>query len=129
MSLFTTDRERRLWFWTLAAIVAIYSTLGPAETLYALLREHNLLRVTIALVTLLVVFALAVQWVKSRPDLAEIVVALGVAVAYLMVWWRVDSWEERTHLIEGACLPSSYIKRLTSACATAAGSWCRPFSL
>jgi hypothetical protein len=67
MSLFTSDRERRLWLWALAVVVAIYSTLGPAETLVAFLRERNLLRVSFALVLLLVVVAIAGQWVKRRP--------------------------------------------------------------
>ena len=44
MSLFTSDREPRLWLWTLAAIVAIYSTLGPAGALVGALRERSLLR-------------------------------------------------------------------------------------
>ena len=100
MSLFTSDRERRLWFWTLSVIVAIYSTLGPARTLADVLRERNLLEVSFVLVVLLVVGALAVAWVKRRPGWGEIGVVLGVGLAYLMVWWRIDSWEERTHLIE-----------------------------
>ena len=57
---FTSDRERRLWLWALAVVVAIYSTLGPAETLAGALRERNLLRTSFALVLLLVPAALAV---------------------------------------------------------------------
>lgn len=30
MALFASDRERRLWLWTLAVVVAIYSSLGIA---------------------------------------------------------------------------------------------------
>jgi hypothetical protein len=41
MSWFTSDRERRLWFWALAVVVAIYSTLGLAGTLAEALRERN----------------------------------------------------------------------------------------
>ncbi len=100
MSAFTSDRERRLWFWAVAVMVAIYSTLGPARTLVDLLRQHNLLRVSFALVLLLVVGAIARRWVKRRLGWGEIGVALGVTLAYLMVWWRMGSWEERTHLIE-----------------------------
>ena len=43
MSLFSSARERRLWLWTLAVVVAIYSTLGLAATLAEVLREHGLL--------------------------------------------------------------------------------------
>ncbi len=64
------------------------------------LRERNLLRVSFGLVLLLVVGAIAASWVKRRPGWQEIGAALGVVFAYLMVWIRIDSWEERTHLIE-----------------------------
>ena len=67
MSLFTSDRERRLWLWTLAVMVAIYSTLGPARMVADALREHNLLRISFAVVLLLVVGAVAASWVKRRP--------------------------------------------------------------
>jgi hypothetical protein len=100
MSLFTSDRERRLWLWALAVVVAIYASLGPAETLVAFLRERNLVRVSFALVLLLVVGVIAGQWVKRRPGRGEIAVAFGVTAAYLMAWIRIQSWEERTHLIE-----------------------------
>ncbi|MCP3962659.1 MAG: VanZ family protein [bacterium] len=99
-SLFTSDRERRLWLWTLVLMVAIYSTLGLARTVVDALAERNLLRVSFALVLLLVVGPIAWRWVKRRPGRGEIGVALGVAFAYLMVGIRMNNWAERTHLIE-----------------------------
>ncbi len=100
MSLFTSNRERRLWLWALAVMVAIYSTLGPARTLVDALRERNLLRLSFAVVVLLVVVAIVAQWVKRRPGWREIGVALGVALAYWMTFLRMDNPAERTHLIE-----------------------------
>jgi hypothetical protein len=100
MSLFTSDRERRLWLWTLTVMVAIYSTLGPARTLVDALRERNLLRLSFVLVLLTVVVVIAGRWVKKRPGWGEIGVALGVAFAYLVAFVRIGSPEERTHLIE-----------------------------
>ena len=100
MSLFTSDRERRLWLWTLAVMVAIYSTLGPARTLADALRERNLLEVSFALVLLLWWGPSPASWVKRRPGWREIGVALGVALAYLAMFLRMESPEERTHLIE-----------------------------
>ena len=76
MQLFTSDREQRLWLCTLAVVVAIYSTLGPAGTLVAYLRERNLLRVSVALVLFLVAEAIAGKWVKRRPGRGEIGVVL-----------------------------------------------------
>lgn len=100
MSLFTSDRERRLWLWTLAMMVAIYSTLGPARTLANALRERNLLAVSFLIVLLVLLGGIAYSWVKKWPDWREIGVVVAVAFAYLMVGFRIDSWEERTHLIE-----------------------------
>ena len=100
MSLFTSDLERHLWLWALAVVVAIYSTLGPAQILVAALRERNLLRVSFTIVLFLVGAVIVWRWVKRRPGWREIGVALGVAAVYLFPWFRVETLEERTHLIE-----------------------------
>lgn len=97
---FSSDRERRLWLWTAATIVAIYSTLGVARTVADSLRERNLLRISIAVMLLIILTPSAWRWAKSRPDRREAAAALGVAFAYWMVWIRMSSWEERTHLVE-----------------------------
>jgi hypothetical protein len=99
-ALFASDRERRLWLWALVAVVAIYASLGPARTLAGWLRDRNLLRLSMALALLLAVAAIAVGWARRRPSLGEIGVALGVAAVYGMVWVRVETLEERTHLFE-----------------------------
>ena len=96
---FTSDRERCLWFWAMAVVVAIYSTLGPAQRLAEAMRERNLLRVSVV-VLLLVGATIAGRWVKRRPGQREIGVALGVTAVYLMAWIRIHRWEERTHLFE-----------------------------
>ena len=62
MPLFSSDRERRLWLWTLAVMVAIYSTLGPARTLADALRERNLLEVSFGLV--LSLSSVALSWAR-----------------------------------------------------------------
>ncbi len=100
MTLFSSDRERRLWLWTLAVVVAIYSTLGLARTLAGALREQGLLAAAFALGMLLVAATIVAHAVKARPGGAEIAVALGVAAAYLLVFVRMATPEERTHIIE-----------------------------
>ena len=100
MSLFTSEREERLWLWTLVVLVAIYATLGPAQTLVAVLCARNLLRFSFAIVLLLTVIVIALPWVKRRPGWREIGVALAVTAVYLMAILRVETPEERTHLIE-----------------------------
>lgn len=100
MSLLTSDRERRLWLWTLAVMVAIYATLGPARTLVDALRERNLLRVSFAVVVFLILLVIVRQWVRKRPSWSETGVALGVALAYWATFLRIENPAERTHLIE-----------------------------
>ena len=99
-SLFTSDRERRLWAWTLAVVAAIYSTLGLARTLNAALGELGL-GVGLFMFCCLLVLATAVtQGLRVRPGGAEIAVALGVAAVYLLVLVRMSIPTERSHLIE-----------------------------
>jgi len=101
MSLFTSNRERRLWFWALAVVVAIWSTLGLAGTLAKTLRERNLLDASFVLGFLLVMAAIAASALKRRPGGREIWAALGIMAAYGMVVVRMGiSLEERTHLFE-----------------------------
>jgi len=97
---FSSDRERRLWAWTLAVVLAIYSTLGLAPTLTGALRNRGLLGAFFVLGMLLVGATIFTQGLKTRPRGAEIGVALGVIAAYLMVFVRMSIPEERTHLIE-----------------------------
>lgn len=101
MKFFTSARERRLWLWTLAAVVAIYSTLGLTRTLAGALRDGGLLEASFVLGMLLVGATILTQGLKTRPGGAEIGVALGIAAVYLLVFVRMAiPVEERTHLIE-----------------------------
>ena len=100
MPFFTSDRERRLWIWTLIVVAAIYSTLGPAQVLVTILRERNLLRFSFALLLLLIGVAIIWRWVKQPLGWREIGVWLAAAAVYTFAFFRVDSLEERTHLIE-----------------------------
>ena len=98
---FTSDRERRLWLYTLVVVVAIYSTLGLAGTLAGVLRERNLLDVSFIVGFLMVIAAIVGSGLKARPGPPEIWVALGVTAVYGMVVVRMGIGPaERTHLFE-----------------------------
>ena len=100
LCLFASVRERRLWAWTLVVVVAIYSTLALARTLFAMLGHLNL-GVGLFLACCLLVVATAVtQGLRVRPRGSEIAVALGVVAAYLLVFVRMTIPTERSHLIE-----------------------------
>lgn len=99
MPFFSSVRERRLWAWTLAVVVAIYSTLGLGTTLAEVLRNRALFDETFLVGFLLIWAAILTQGLKVRPRGAEIGVALGVAAVYLMVFARMGI-PERSHLFE-----------------------------
>ncbi len=101
MALFSSDRERRLWLWTLVVIVAIYPTLGIAPILAGVLREDSLLETSFALGMILVGATIVTQGVKVRPGGVEVAVASGVTAVCWLVFVRMEATpEERTHLIE-----------------------------
>ena len=102
MSLFSSRRERRLWLWTLAVVVAIYATLGLTGTMAEWLREHGFLDAAVffLLGMFLVGATIVTQGVRVRIGKAEIAVAMGIVAAYLMVFTRMAILEERSHLIE-----------------------------
>ena len=100
MALYTSDRERHLWLWTLVVLTAIYSTLWVTPSLTGSLRERNLVRISVAVCVFAVVVAIAVQTMRRRPDRREIGVLLDIAAVYLWAFFRMQIPEERTHLIE-----------------------------
>ena len=100
MGLFVSRRERRLWLWTAALVVAIYSTLGLAGTLAEKLYDAGLLDAALFLLGMLLVGAtVLIHGLSLRPGGAQIGVALGVATVYFMVFFRM-TLPERSHLIE-----------------------------
>ena len=112
-ALFTSPRERRLWFWTLAVVVAIYSTLGLAGMLVEVMREHELMTAVFFCLMLLTMATIVASGLSSglrsglasgaqrRPGAREIWIAFGVVSVYGMTVLRMGvSPEERTHLFE-----------------------------
>ena len=132
MTLFSSRRERRLWLWVLAVMVAIYATLGLAQTLAETLRERGLLDISIGLFLLcmfLVAATILTQALKVRPGGAEVAVIIGVATAYLLVFTRMTVPTERSHLIEYGVVGILIFEALTErARAKAAACRCRPCS-
>ena len=100
MPAFTSPRERRLWLWALATIIAIYSTLGVARVGVEFLRQHNLLRFGVALMILGAALTIAAALVRRRPRGRELAVAMGFAVVYAVAVVSMERAEERLHLLE-----------------------------
>ncbi|MDE2771921.1 MAG: VanZ family protein [Bacteroidota bacterium] len=100
MPVFTSAREKRLWFCSLAVVVAIYSTLGLARTLIDELGSDFLSVWLFLLGCILVLATVITQGLKVRPGGAEIGVALGIIAAYLLIIVRMAVPTERSHLVE-----------------------------
>ncbi len=99
--LFSSTRERRLWVWVLAVVVAIYSTLGLAAKLVRLVPDERLIGNLMVFCFFLFLVTILTQGLKRRPGGLEIGVALGIAVVYALVVLRMATpMEHRTHLIE-----------------------------
>jgi len=99
MAWFVSSRERRLWLWTLAAVVGTYATLGLAGVLPGLLDDQGLGAVLFVTAMLLVGATVVAQGLRKQASVMEIGVVLGVAAVYLMLSLRL-TLAERTHLIE-----------------------------
>ncbi len=102
MPVFRSPRERRLWLWALAAVVAIYSTIGLAPTVASELAEQSLLAPLFGLGVLFVAATVVTRGLSVRPGGADIAIALGITAAVLLAVTRSALQEERTHLIEYA---------------------------
>ncbi len=100
MEFFSSSRERRLWLWTLAVVLAIYSTLFFAQKLSGILREYGVLDVSFIFGTLLIGASIVVHALSTSRNGASGAIILGVVATYLLVFVRMVSTEERTHIIE-----------------------------
>ncbi len=109
-SFFTSARERRLWFFTLAVVLGIYATLGLGSTLAKIdqsLAAAAFLSFMAAAGLTVILLALRV-----RPRGAEIGAALGIVSVYLFVLLRMTI-PERSHLIEYSVLAAFIYAALT----------------
>lgn len=96
MSLFSSRREKRLWLWTFAIVVAIYASLGLAGELASALRDRDILSDAIWVGLFLIAATVVALTLKTRVGGAEI----GVVAVYLIVLTRMGLPEERSHIIE-----------------------------
>lgn len=100
MSIFTSRRERRLWLWTLIVVGVLYSTLGVTPMVAASPLFRNLNAGLFLLGMVLVGATIIVRGLKIRLTGLNLSIVLGVLAAYVLVFVRFTSTEERSHLIE-----------------------------
>lgn len=100
MMLFSSSRERNLWACAAAVMAAIYSTLGLARSLADALAGTGVGEGLFVVGCFGVLGVLVTRGLTERPGGAEMIVALGIATAYLLVLARMAVPTERSHLIE-----------------------------
>ena len=98
---FSTRRERNLWLLTASVVVAIYSTLGLASALAEELTNRDMLDNISALALLALFAVVALVGLKGRaPTVFQAAIAVGVVAVYALVFLRMASPIERSHLFE-----------------------------
>lgn len=100
LPIIASPRERRLWILTPVVVVAIYGTLGLAQSLSVAIRGTGLSTILFITGCLLVLVAVVTQGLKKRPSGAELGVAIGIVATYLFVFVRMASPFERSHIVE-----------------------------
>lgn len=96
---FTSSRERRLWALVGVSIATIYATLGLAGSLARALGDSGLNALSFVVGLLLVAMAIVLFGI-GRGGVKEAFAAVGVVAIYVLVFTRLTSPVERSHLIE-----------------------------
>ena len=104
LSLFTSSRERKLWYWAGVAWAVIFASIWLAGTIAEFLRDRGLISNAIWLVLFLVALAVLINGIRSRTSGFEFIIWIGLFAVYLMVMLRMTLPEERSHLIEYSVL-------------------------
>jgi len=98
MPLFTSSREKRLWFYAFLVLAAIISTLiwgGRLALTMGHLKDALFFYTMIALATTVILHGLI-----TRPGKAEITIWIGLSAIFLLLYARLG-FAERGHLFDG----------------------------
>jgi len=97
-SVFSSNRERRLWTWVLIVVVTIFATLELTATLVGQVDE-GLLALAFLLCLIMVGLTIVTQGLAVRPGGVEIGVTGGIIAVYVLLGVRM-AIPERSHLME-----------------------------
>lgn len=104
MAFFKSKREKRLWIGVFIVIIGIMVVLVFGRPLAGMLREHGMLANFFWLAIILVLSTILWHSVKTVPSKSEIGLWIGITAIYLLMFLRMASPEERSHLIEYSVL-------------------------
>jgi len=112
MPLFTSTREKHLWFWVFVVFVAIFSTLFLGQPLAELFSSQDARAVIFLIVMFLVGATILVHAIKTKPTKIELTIILGIVAVYTMFVLRLGM-PERSHLMEYSVLAVFMHKAIT----------------
>lgn len=97
---FSSKREKRLWLYTIIVLVAIYATIGLAQSAALAISGTNIDVALFLFGAFLVLLVVITQGLKVRPSGLEISIAIGILAAYIMIFIRMLLPGERSHIYE-----------------------------
>ncbi len=103
MSLFSSQREKKLWYWIAAVVLTIYSTLFLGQPFAKLFTSQDLQAIVFVVVMILVGIAVLLHAMKTRPSKKELVILISISAVYIMFFLRLGM-PERSHLLEYSAL-------------------------
>lgn len=104
MSLFTSNREKRLWIYSFIVLIAILLTLVFGTQLVALQLKQDIQHLIFWLCIILIGLTIIIQGLKVNPNKIEIAIWFGITAVYLLLILRFWGVAERTHLMEYSVL-------------------------
>ncbi len=103
MALFTSSREKQLWFWVALVILGIFLSLFIGRPLLELFSNQDIQAVFFLLGMALTGIIILVHGLKRKTRRTELILLLGIITVYLMLFLRLGL-PERSHLIEYSIL-------------------------
>lgn len=97
---YSSNREKRLWFWLIILVAIIYTTLGVSQPVALFLTDRNLLDNTYFALFLVIGVGSIAHGLMSKRSWREWIVWICIFVVFAMVFIRIEIPAERTHLIE-----------------------------
>jgi VanZ like protein len=109
MPRFRSRLEGRLWLATATLYALVCGTIYPAPYAINFLRHRNLLRLTVALILVATMAALAGWIARQQPRPREWALLGACAVLYSVIFWFLPVPQERLHFLEyGAIAALAY---------------------
>ena len=97
---FRSQREKNFWIASAVTVVIIFATIGLSTSFVGFIEHWGLLTPLFLAGMVLVGLTVLVAGIDYRPGGIELMIILGAAALYFLLFIRMSVPQERTHLIE-----------------------------